>query len=129
MSSANASTAFGACSPTPWLLGRDHVEDSDGEDLVSEVFAHIAATCGPETARLVNLFAESIAQWIQMTSYQDSAVSTYVLPWGAQVHLAAPAAQHAPELHLTLPGQQPVRLLPVAPSPGVAPFTWSGLPR
>jgi len=103
--------------------------DSHGEDLISGVFAHVAATCGPGTARLMNLFAESIARWIQMASDQDSAVGTYVLPWGAEVHVTAPAAQHAPELHLTLPGQQPVRLLPVAPPPGAAPFTWSGLPR
>jgi hypothetical protein len=35
-----------------------------------------------------------------------------VLPWGAEVHVTAPAGQHAPELHLTLPGQPPVKLAP-----------------
>jgi hypothetical protein len=41
--------------------------DSDGEDLISEVFAHVAATYGPGMARLLNLSAESIARWIQTT--------------------------------------------------------------
>jgi hypothetical protein len=50
-----------------------------------------------------------------MTADQDGAVGTYVLPWGAEVHITAPLGQHAPELHLTVPGQQPVRLLPAAP--------------
>jgi hypothetical protein len=45
-----------------------------------------------------------------MTADQDSAIGTYVLPWGAEVHITAPMGQRAPELHLTLPGQQPVRL-------------------
>jgi hypothetical protein len=97
--------------------------DSRGEDLIIEVLARVAATCGPGTARLMNLFAGSIARWIQMASDQDSAIGTYVLAWGAEVHVTAPAGQRAPELHLTLPGQQPVRLLPVAPQRGVAPFT------
>jgi len=30
-------------------------------------------------------------------------------------HVATAYGQHGPELHLTLPGQRPVRLLPVAP--------------
>jgi hypothetical protein len=77
------------------------------------VFGHVAATYGPGTARLLNLFAESIARWIQVTSDQDSAAGTYVLPWGAEVHVTAPAAQHAAEPHLTLPGRQLVRLLAV----------------
>jgi CubicO group peptidase (beta-lactamase class C family) len=89
--------------------------DSHGENLVTEVFAHVAATYGPGPVQLANLFAESIAQWIQMTADQDSAVGTYVLPWGAEVRVTAPMGQHAPELHLTLPGRQPVKLLPVAP--------------
>jgi CubicO group peptidase (beta-lactamase class C family) len=98
--------------------------DSHGEELITAVFAHVAATYGPGAAQLTNLFAESIGRWIQMTAGQDSAVGTYVLPWGAEVHVTAPLGQHAPELHLTLPGQQPVKLLPVAPHrwrvPGLA---------
>ena len=78
---------------------------------------------------MMSLFAESIARWIQMTSDRDGAVGTYVLPWGAELHVTAPAAQHAPEPRLTLPGQQLVRLLPVAPPAESIPFTWSGLPR
>jgi hypothetical protein len=62
--------------------------------------------------------AESIARWIQVTSDQDSAVGTYVLPWGAEVHVTAPGAQHAPDLHFTLPGRRLVRLLAVAPCLG-----------
>ncbi len=54
--------------------------DFDGEDLISEVFAHVAATYGPGMARLLNLFAESIARWIQTTADQDIAVGTYVRP-------------------------------------------------
>lgn len=89
--------------------------DSHGESLITEVFAHVAAAYGPGPVQLANLFAESIARWIQMTADQDSAVGTYVLPWGAEVRITAPPGQYAPELHLTLPGQQPVKLLPVAP--------------
>lgn len=98
--------------------------DSHGENLITEVFAHVAATYGPGPAQLTNLFAESIERWIQMTADQDSAVGTYVLPWGAQIHVTAVMGQHAPELHLTWPGQQPIKLLPVAPRqwriPGLA---------
>lgn len=98
--------------------------DSHGENLITEVFAHVAATYGPGQAQLTNLFAESIERWIQMTADQDSAVGTYVLPWGAQIHVTAVMGQHAPELHLTWPGQQPIKLLPVAPRqwriPGLA---------
>jgi hypothetical protein len=54
--------------------------DSDGEDLISEVFASVAAAYGPGMARLVNLFAELIARRIQTTADQDSAVGTYVRP-------------------------------------------------
>jgi hypothetical protein len=79
------------------------------------VFEQLAAEYGPGPVQLGNLFAESIGRWIQMTADQDSAVGTYVLPWGAQVHVTALMGQHAHELHLTLPGQQPVKLLPVAP--------------
>jgi CubicO group peptidase (beta-lactamase class C family) len=89
--------------------------DSRGEELITAVFAHIAAAHGPGVTQLTNLFAESIAWWIHMTADQDSAIGTYVLPWGAEVHITAPMGQHAPELHLTLPAQQPVRLLPTAP--------------
>ena len=39
-----------------------------------------------------------------MTFGQGSAVGIYVLPWGAEVHVTAAAAEHAPEFHLTLPG-------------------------
>jgi CubicO group peptidase (beta-lactamase class C family) len=98
--------------------------DSQAEHLVTEVFRHVAAKYGPGPVELTNLFGESITQWIQMTADQDSAVGTYALPWGANVQVTAPMGQQAPELHLTLPGQQPVRLLPVAPHrwrvPGLA---------
>jgi CubicO group peptidase (beta-lactamase class C family) len=89
--------------------------DSHGENLVADVFEQLTAAYGQGPAQLTNLFAESIGRWIQMTADQDSAVGTYLLPWGGQVHVTAPMGQHAPELHLTLPGQQPVKLLPVAP--------------
>ena len=69
-----------------------------GENLVADVFEHLAAEYGPGPVQLGNLFAESIGRWIQMTADQDSAVGTYVLPWGAQVHVTAPMGQHAPEL-------------------------------
>ena len=89
--------------------------DSLAEDLVAEVFRHVAANHGPGSVELTNLFGESIGRWIEMTADQDSAVGTYVLPWGTEIHVYAPMGQHGPELHLTLPGQQPVRILPVAP--------------
>jgi hypothetical protein len=98
--------------------------DSQAEDLVTEVFRHVAAEYGPGSVELTNLFGESIGRWIEMTADQDRAVGTYVLPWGANVQVTAPMGQHAPELHLTLPHQRPVRLLPVAPRrwsvPGLA---------
>ena len=73
--------------------------ESHGEDPISEVFAHVAAAYGPGTARLMNLLAESIARWIQMTSDWDSAVGTCVLPQGSGTPRHRPsAAQHAPEL-------------------------------
>jgi hypothetical protein len=89
--------------------------DSQAEDLITEMFRHVAARYGPGPAELTNLFAESIGRWIERTADQDRAVGTYVLPWGATVQVTAPMGQHAPELHLTLPDQQPVRLLPLAP--------------
>src|SRR5215472_18855514 len=96
---------FGACSPVPMAFSVSILfSESDGEDLISGVFAHVAATYALRMARLLNLFAESIGQWIQTTADQDSAVGIYVLPWGARVHVTAPAAQHMPEPHLTLPG-------------------------
>jgi hypothetical protein len=79
--------------------------------------------------QLTNMFAGSMAPWIQMIFDQDSAVGTYVLPSGAEVRVTAPAAQHAPELHLTLPGQQPVRASGGGTLAWAAPFMWSGLPR
>jgi len=98
--------------------------DSHGEDLVTEVFRHVAVTHGPGPVVLTNLFGESIETWIEMTADQGSAVGTYLLPWGAEVHVTAPIGQHGPELHLTLPDQEPVWLLPVAPQqwrvPGLA---------
>ena len=98
--------------------------DSQAEDRVTEVFGRVAAKHGPGAVELTNLFGESIGRWIEMTADQDSAVGSYVLPWGAEVQVTAPTGQHAPEPHLTLPGQQPVRLLPVAPHrwhvPGLA---------
>jgi hypothetical protein len=102
--------------------------DAHSEELISEVFAHVAATRGPRMARLLDLLAESIARWIQATADQDSTVGTYVPPWGAEVHVTAPAAQHASELRLTLPGQFPVGLLPGYLIVG-RPVRWSGLPR
>jgi hypothetical protein len=89
--------------------------DSQAEGLVTEVFGHVAAKHGPGAVQLTNLFGESIGRWIEMTADQDSAIGRYVLPWGAEVQVTAPMGQHMPELHLTLPGQQPVRLLPLAP--------------
>ena len=98
--------------------------DSRAEDLIAGVFRHVAANHGPGSVELTNLFGESIGRLIEMTADQDSAVGTYVLPWGAEIQVTAPMGLHAPELHLTLPGQQPVRLLPVAPHrwqvPGLA---------
>jgi hypothetical protein len=98
--------------------------DSQAEGLVTEVFGHVAAKHGPGAVELTNLFGESIGRWIEMTADQDSAIGRYVLPWGAEVQVTAPMGQHVPELHLTLPGQQPVRLLPLAPRrwhvPGLA---------
>jgi CubicO group peptidase (beta-lactamase class C family) len=98
--------------------------DSQAEGLITEVFWHVAATYGPGPVELTNLFGESIGRWIAMTADQDSAVGTYVLPWGQKAQVTAPMGQHGPELHLTLPGQQPIRLLPVAPHrwhvPGLA---------
>ena len=85
--------------------------DSNGEDLVTEVFRHVAVTHGPGPAVLTNLFGESIETWIEMTADQGSAVGTYVVPWGAEVHVTAPIGQYGPELHLTLPDQEPVWLL------------------
>ena len=89
--------------------------DSQAEHLIAEVFRHVAAKYGPGPAELTNLFGESIGRWIEMHADQDHALGTYVLPWGATVQVTAPMGQHAPELHLTLPGQQPVRLQPVTP--------------
>jgi len=98
--------------------------DDHAEDLIAKVFRQIAADHGPGPAGLTNLFGESIQRWIEKTADQDRAVGRYVLPWGAEVQVTAPMGQHAPELHLTLPGQRPVRLLPVAPHewrvPGMA---------
>jgi CubicO group peptidase (beta-lactamase class C family) len=98
--------------------------DDHAEDLIAKVFRQIAADHGPGPAGLTNLFGESIRRWIEKTADQDRAVGRYVLPWGAEVQVTAPMGQHAPELHLTLPGQRPVRLLPVAPHewrvPGMA---------
>jgi CubicO group peptidase (beta-lactamase class C family) len=98
--------------------------DSQAEGLIAEVFRHIAAEYGPGRVELTNLFAESIRRWIEMTADEDSAIGSYILPWGATARVTAPMGQHAPELHLTLPGQLPVRLLPVAPRrwcvPGLA---------
>jgi hypothetical protein len=88
--------------------------DDHAEDLIAKVFRQIAADHGPGPADLTNLFGESIRRWVEMTAGQDHAVGTYVLPWGAEIQITAPMGQHAPELHLTLPGQRPVRLLPVA---------------
>ena len=89
--------------------------DSQAEDLIAELFGDLAASRGPGPVELTNLFGESIRRWIGMTARQDRFVGTYVLPWGAEVHVTAPMGQHAPELHLTLPGQPPVRLLPATP--------------
>jgi CubicO group peptidase (beta-lactamase class C family) len=86
--------------------------DSQAEDLIGELFRDIAVSRGPGPVELTNLFAESIRRWVEMTARQDRFVGTYVLPWGAEVHVTAPMGQHAPELHLTLPGHPPVRLLP-----------------
>jgi hypothetical protein len=98
--------------------------DSQAEDLIAELFLDVAASRGPGPVELTNLFGESIRRWIGMTARQDRFVGTYVLPWGAEVHVTAPMGQHAPELHLTLPGQPPVRLLPATPHrwyvPGIA---------
>jgi hypothetical protein len=109
------------CSPAPVAFSVAIMSgDFDGEDLISEVFAHAAETYDPGMARLLDLFARSIARWIQATADQHSAVDAYVLPWGAEVHVTVPAAQHAPGLHPTLPGQQLVRLLPMSPAWGGA---------
>jgi CubicO group peptidase (beta-lactamase class C family) len=89
--------------------------DSRAEDLITEVFAHVATAYGPGPVQLTNLFARSIAQWLQMTAGQGSAVGTYVLPWGAKISVTAPMGHHGPELHLTLPDREPVKLVPVAP--------------
>jgi CubicO group peptidase (beta-lactamase class C family) len=89
--------------------------DSQAENLIAELFGDLAASRGPGPVELTNLFGESIRRWIGMTARQDRFVGTYVLPWGAEVHVTAPMGQHAPELHLTLPGQPPVRLLPATP--------------
>jgi CubicO group peptidase (beta-lactamase class C family) len=89
--------------------------DSQAEDLIAELFGDLAVSRGPGPVQLTNLFGESIRRWIGMTARQDRFVGTYVLPWGAEVHVTAPMGQHAPELHLTLPGQPPVRLLPATP--------------
>jgi hypothetical protein len=41
-------------------------------------------------ARLLDLFAGSIARWIQAIADQDSAVDAYVLLCGAEVPVTAP---------------------------------------
>lgn len=89
--------------PHRWLLVAIMSSGSHGEDLISEVIAHVAAACGPGTARLLNLFAESIARSVQVTSDQDSGVGSYVLLWGAEVRVTAPAAQRAPGRHRPVP--------------------------
>lgn len=89
--------------------------DSRAEDLIAELFRDVAVSRGPGPVELTNLFGESIRRWIEMTARQDRFVGSYVLPWGAQVQVTAPMGQHGPELHLTLPGQPPVRLLPATP--------------
>jgi CubicO group peptidase (beta-lactamase class C family) len=98
--------------------------DSQGRDLITAMLLRTAAIAGAPSPELTNLFAESISRWIDRTSGQASAVGTYALPWGGAVTVTAPMGQHAPELHLTLPGQEPARLLPVAPRrwrvPGIA---------
>jgi CubicO group peptidase (beta-lactamase class C family) len=98
--------------------------DSRAEDLIAELFRDVAVSRGPGPVELTNLFGESIRRWIEMTARQDRFVGTYVLPWGAQVQVTAPVGQHGPELHLTLPGQPPVRLMPATPHrwyvPGIA---------
>ena len=107
--------------------------DSRAEDLIAELFGDVAVSRGPGPVELTNLFGESIRRWIEMTARQDRFVGTYVLPWGAEVHVTAPMGQHAPELHLTLPGQPPVRLLPATPHrwymPGIAAPTSHSFPR
>ena len=77
--------------------------DSQAEDLIGELFRDVAVSRGPGPVELTNLFGESIRRWIEMTARQDRFTGTYVLPWGADVHVTAPMGQHAPELHLTLP--------------------------
>ena len=98
--------------------------DSQAEDLIGELFRDVAVSRGPGPVELTNLFGESIRRWIEMTARQERFTGTYVLPWGADVHVTAPMGQHGPELHLTLPGQPPVRLLPATAHrwyvPGVA---------
>jgi hypothetical protein len=89
--------------------------DSQAEDLIAALFSDLAVSRGPGPVELTNLFGESIRRWIEMTARQDRFVGTYVLPWGAHVQVTAPMGQHGPELHLTLPGQPPVRLLPATP--------------
>jgi hypothetical protein len=89
--------------------------DSCAEDLIGDVFAHVASVYGPGPVQLTNLFADSVSQWIHMTADQESAVGNYVLPWGAEVKVTAPLGEHGAELHLTLPGQGAIRLVPVAP--------------
>jgi hypothetical protein len=80
-----------------WLLPVGIMSsDSDGEDLISWVFADVAAACGPGMARLLNLFAESIARWIRMTADQDSAVGTYVLPRGREFTSPLPPSSTHP---------------------------------
>ena len=86
--------------------------DSQAEDLIGELFRDVAISRGPGPVELTNLFGESIRRWIETTARQDRFVGTYVLPWGAEVHVTAPMGQHAPELYLTLPSQPPARLLP-----------------
>lgn len=50
-----------------------------------------------------------------MTADRDRAVGTYLLPWAEEVNVTAPMGRHGPELHLTLPGQRPIKLVPVTP--------------
>jgi hypothetical protein len=90
------------------MTNEDHAEDA-----VTEVSRHVMSSEGPGTVDLTDPNGDAIRNWIAMTARQTDAVGTYLLPWGAHLELTAPIGPFAPELHLTWPGQQPVKLLPV----------------